>query len=29
MMNETGDYYLFRDKIQPEWEDQMNVGGGR
>jgi hypothetical protein len=29
MTNETGDIYLFRDSIKPEWEDSMNAGGGR
>jgi translation initiation factor 4E len=23
------DYYLFREGIQPNWEDEMNVRGGR
>ena len=29
MVNETGDIYLFKDSILPEWEDSMNAGGGR
>lgn len=28
MTNDRGDYYLFKDKILPEWEDPQNVGGG-
>lgn len=28
MKNDRGDYYMFKDSILPEWEDQKNVGGG-
>jgi translation initiation factor 4E len=29
MINDSGDFYLFKEGILPEWEDKMNVGGGR
>ena len=29
MNNDTGDFYLFKDGIKPEWEDVMNADGGR
>ena len=29
MINDSGDFYMFKDKILPEWEDEMNAGGGR
>lgn len=29
MINESGDYYLFKGEIMPEWEHPANVGGGR
>jgi translation initiation factor 4E len=29
MAHESGDFYVFRENILPEWEDAMNAGGGR
>ncbi|OMJ85789.1 hypothetical protein SteCoe_12778 [Stentor coeruleus] len=29
MLNDSGDFYMFKDQILPEWEDSMNAGGGR
>ena len=29
MINESGDYYLFKGDIMPEWEHPGNIGGGR
>jgi translation initiation factor 4E len=28
MLNTKGDFYLFRENIQPEWEDPGNTNGG-